>query len=74
MISQQLLVKSDDLVQSNWEGQVLKFFEMWPWTAVALNLLVHSALIGDGSIEPAALQGCMADLDLLLIHMSPPEH
>jgi len=53
---------------------VLQFFEIWPWAAVALNLLVHSALIGGGSIEPAALQGCMADLDLLLIHMSPPEH
>ena len=53
---------------------MLQFFEMWPWAAVALNLLVHSALIGGGIIQPAALQGCMADLDLLLIHMSPTEH
>ena len=34
---------------------------------MALNLLVHNALIGGGSIEPAALQECMADLNLLLL-------
>jgi hypothetical protein len=35
---------------------------------MALNLLVHSALIGGGNTEPAAaLNGCMADLNLLLL-------
>jgi len=78
-----LLISCSEIGKVKW-CDILKYCrgQQWHWlrwhSSISYKDRSWSASIGDGIIDPAALQWCMADLNLLLLsqerNWSTPEH